>query len=144
VASELFSQNFNCAESVLAGIAAELQIESDFIPRIASGFGAGISRHGETCGALTGAVMALGLKFGRTTPDNAAKAKLYALVSELWTQFEHEFKNVGCKDLTGCDMMTEEGAKDFLSRDLHHTLCPKFVIWAAERTMSLIDSECVG
>ncbi len=140
-AEELFNQTFNCAESVLAGVATELQVESDIIPMIASGFGAGISRHGETCGALTGAIMALGLKYGRTTPDNAAKAKLYAMVDELWTDFEQEFEHVSCKALTGCDMMTDEGAKEFVARDLHHTLCPKFVIWAAERTMSLIDSK---
>ena len=138
-ASSMFKQTFNCAESVLAGIADELGIISDNIPKIASGFGAGISRQGVICGALSGAIMGLGLKYGRSTPDNVAKSVLYEMVGELWTKFEREFGSVNCVDLTDCDMMTEKGMNDFKSRDLHNTLCPKFVIWAAENAMSFIE-----
>lgn len=140
-ATEMFKQTFNCAESVLAGVADELGIESELIPRIASGFGAGISRRGETCGALSGAIMALGIKYGRTTPDNSAKAVLYAMVGELWTAFEQKFEHVTCNELTGCEMLSEEGMNEFKSRNLHNTLCPKFVAWAAEHAMTLIDAK---
>ena len=137
----MFKQTFNCAESVLTGVAVELGVEYDLIPKIASGFGAGISRHGETCGALTGAIMALGIKYGRTTPDNVAKGLLYAMVEELWDGFQNEFGFVTCNELTGCQMITEEGMNDFKTRDLHNTLCPRFVLWAVEHTMSFMDNS---
>jgi len=80
-AKENFKIGFNCAESVLKSLADEMSIECSCIPKIATGFGAGLGRHGEICGAITGAVMALGLKYGRSdTKDPEAKEKAYAIV----------------------------------------------------------------
>jgi C_GCAxxG_C_C family probable redox protein len=57
-----------CSESVLLAISELLGVESELIPRIATGFGAGIGRRGEVCGALAGGVMGLGLVYGRSAP----------------------------------------------------------------------------
>lgn len=137
----MFKEKFNCAESVLSGIACELNLETDNIPKIASGFGAGFARQGYICGALSGASMGLGLKYGRTTPDNDAKAALYARINELFTSFEKEFGHIHCSGLTGCDMKTDEGAAEFASRDLHNTLCPKFVKYCVEYATDIINRD---
>lgn len=139
VAYAMFMDNFNCAESVIAGIASELEVGSEVIPKIASGFGGGFSKHGEICGALSGAVMGLGLKYGRTTPDEEAKANLYNMVGRLWTEFEKEFGTTKCKELIGCDMMTEEGMREFKSKDIHHNVCHRFVTWCTERAMAYLE-----
>lgn len=59
---------FLCSESVLFAVSDWLEVRNEFIPKIATGFGAGIGGRGTVCGALSGGVMALGLKFGRKDP----------------------------------------------------------------------------
>ena len=54
-----------CSESVLQALAAALNVSSELIPRIATGFAAGMGRSGETCGAISGAILGLGLRYGR-------------------------------------------------------------------------------
>jgi len=77
-AKALFSSGFNCAESSLLSVCKAIGINSDAIPKIATGFGGGVSRYGSICGALSGALMALGMAEGRKDPkDNEVKANLY-------------------------------------------------------------------
>ena len=74
-----------------------------FLPSVATGFGGGIGRRGSLCGALTGSVMVLGMKFGRTDPhDEARKEKVYELGYRFWDRFEKEFGSCYCYDLIGC------------------------------------------
>ncbi len=65
---EYHDQGFNCCESTLQGLGDYLGVKSDLIPSIATGFGGGIGHTGGVCGAITGAVMALGIKYGRRDP----------------------------------------------------------------------------
>jgi len=60
---------YNCCESVLLTLAEYLGIESDLIPKIATGIGAGFSLNGFTCGSISGVVMAIGLKYGRKSSE---------------------------------------------------------------------------
>lgn len=73
-AKRLFDNGFNCAESVLLATSHEKFAQSigGIIPRIATGFGGGIARNGDVCGALTGGVMAIGLALGRVSPEDSA------------------------------------------------------------------------
>jgi len=69
-----FRIGYNCAESVLLAIAKDAsEIDCDLIPKIATGFGGGISRQGYVCGAVSGAVMGFGLKYGRNSPEELSK-----------------------------------------------------------------------
>ena len=90
----------------------DLGEEGSFLPRIATGFGGGIGRRGSLCGAFTGSVMVLGLKFGRTEPkDEARREKSYALGYQFWDRFEKEFGSCICYELTGCHMDHPEERK---------------------------------
>ena len=131
-AKENFKIGFNCAESVLKSLTTEMGIECSYIPKIATGFGAGLGRHGEICGAITGAVMALGLKYGRSdTKDPEAKEKAYAIVDGFIKAFESKFKNVRCIDLTGCNMLTPEGLQKAKDDNVHKNVCTDLVVFAA-------------
>ena len=106
--------------------------EASCVPRVATGMGAGMARHGEVCGALLGAAMGLSLRYGReNASENEAKEALYSKVDQLLSAFEAEFGSVRCIDLTGCDMRTPEGRARVTELDLHHKCCPKFVAFAA-------------
>lgn len=139
-ALDYFAQKFNCAEAVLLGLAEANGFECGCIPRIATGLGGGFGGCGEVCGAIAGAVMALGMKFGRQRPDALeAKNALYAKVQSLMDAFASEFGSVLCVDLTGCVLRTPEGAARAKDLDLHNTLCPKFVAFAARTAQRIIE-----
>lgn len=142
VAREHFAAGHNCAEAVLLAVAGALGEKSPLIPRLATGFGAGMGRCGEVCGALSGAVMALGLRFGRDNPQDAdAKNLVYARAEQLLIDFDARFGDIRCLSLTGCDMRTPEGMLQAKDNNLHVTLCPQFVAFAAERVMEMILAE---
>jgi C_GCAxxG_C_C family probable redox protein len=103
-------------------VCQELGIKNDAIPRIASGFGGGIGGTGAVCGAVVGAVMAIGLKRGRdTTSEDRLGA--WGLVQEFRRRFEAEMGHICCHELTGIDLSTEEGQKQFWSSDVPIRVC---------------------
>lgn len=94
---------------------------------------------GETCGAITGAMLILGLKYGATTvSDKESKEKNYAQCRELVSQFIVRDKSIKCKDLFGCDISTPDGMKIAHEKNLIKTICPKLVQDAAEILEQLI------
>lgn len=100
----------------------EFKIESDIIPRIASCFGGGIGNTGAVCGAVTGAVMAIGLikERGDTIED---WLRMSAVAQEFRHRFEAEMKTIDCHELTGADLSTEEGREQFMNSDIPQTVC---------------------
>lgn len=109
---DLFSSGYYCAESVLIATAKAHDIESDLIPRIATGFCSGVARTSGQCGAISGAIMGLGLANGRDSPEESIE-ETYALVRELVQRFEDKFGSRNCQQLTGCDLSTPEGQERF-------------------------------
>jgi C_GCAxxG_C_C family probable redox protein len=85
-----------------------METENDVIPRIASVFAGGIGNTGAVCGAVIGALMAIGLKQGRAESMDEALRNL-AVAREFRRRFETEMKTINCRELTGADLTTEEG-----------------------------------
>ena len=103
----------------------EIEMENDAIPRIASGFAGGIGMTGAVCGAVVGAVMAIGLKQERAGTMEEMLGNL-AVVREFRRRFEAEMETIDCRELTGMDlsdMGTEEGVAQFMSSDIPQTVC---------------------
>jgi C_GCAxxG_C_C family probable redox protein len=103
-----------------------------------------MARRGETCGAVTGAMMVIGLKHGKTKPDNdEARERTYELVAEFMSRFKSRNGTILCRELLGHDMSTPEGIEEIRKKNLVVTLCPKFVQGAAEivEEMLLADKE---
>ncbi|MBW1743448.1 MAG: C_GCAxxG_C_C family protein [Deltaproteobacteria bacterium] len=100
----------------------EFEIESEIIPRIASCFGGGIGNTGAVCGAVAGAVMAIGLKKerGNTMED---WFRISAVAQEFRRRFEAEMETISCRELTGVDLTTDEGLKQLMSSDIPQTVC---------------------
>jgi len=139
---EHFASGFNCAESVLLGVSETAGTSSEQLPRVATGFGAGIARCGEICGAVTGAVMAIGLSQGRTSAEDlAARERTYRSVDAVMKEFKRVHGSLGCLELTGCDMRTEEGRTRAAELNLHQLHCPKFVSLAAELAAREISNQ---
>ena len=103
-----FKSGLYCAESVLLAISQYKKIQSDLIPKIATGFCSGISRTTGLCGAVSGAIMAINLFYGRNSPDDSVEQN-YKAVNTFIRMFENKFGSTNCKNLTGCDLGTEQG-----------------------------------
>ena len=99
-----------------------METKNDVIPRIASGFAGGIGNTGAVCGAVIGAVMAIGLKQGQADTMDDMLRNL-ATAGEFRRRFEAEMGSISCRELTGVDLSTEEGIKQFMSSDTPQTVC---------------------
>jgi C_GCAxxG_C_C family probable redox protein len=138
-ASSYFKNCYNCAESTLLAIAKDgLKLDSDLIPKIATGFGGGISRQGYIYGAVSGVIIGFGLKYGRNSPEEL-RAHTYNRVTGFLNQFQKEFGSVICKELSGCDLSTIEGIRKFREENVHKQVYSHFVNGAIEIFISLIN-----
>ncbi len=132
-ATQIFRDGFSCSQAVVAAFSESLGLEREIALKISQAFGGGMARLGLTCGAVTGALLVIGLKHGRTRPDDeAAKEKTYALALEFISRFKARHGTIVCRDLIGADLSTPEGHDEAQARGVFETLCPKFVGSAAE------------
>ena len=104
-----FAEGFNCSQAIISAYAEPLGLEEEIALKIAAGFGGGMGRLGRTCGAVTGAFMVLGLRYGRNSPDQAAKERIYARIQEFADRFNARNASLTCKGLLGVDISTPEG-----------------------------------
>lgn len=117
-AEEFFQSGLYCAESVVLAIAKSLGIESELLPKIATGFCSGMSRICGTCGALTGGILGINLAYGRSKPDESVEPA-YSATQKLIKEFEKEFGSNNCFTLLGgCDLNTPEGQATFAEKGL--------------------------
>lgn len=124
---------------MLLAVAESEGIQSDFIPKIATGFCGGVSRTCGMCGAVSGGIMAIGLFAGRSAPTETV-AQSYTMVRKLVEEFGSKFGSTNCKELTGCDLGTEEGQKYFKEKNMRHN-CRGYTEEATRISLSLIGNK---
>lgn len=129
-AEDAFASGLYCAESVVLALADAQGIESELLPRVATAFCSGMGRMCGTCGALTGAIMGIGLALGRSEAGGAVQPS-YAATQRLIREFEQEFGARDCHVLLGCDLNTPEGQATFRENRLGER-CARYTGKAAE------------
>ncbi len=137
---ELFESGYMCAESVLMALCEHRGVESKLIPRAASGFCAGIGRTSGLCGAVAGAVMALGVFQGRNVPEDD-KERIFALTAQLLSEFNARFGSCNCTELLGCDLGTVEGRELFAAKEMRKNTCVPLTKAATEIVLELLEEE---
>jgi C_GCAxxG_C_C family probable redox protein len=135
-AAAQFDRGFNCAQSVLNAFAEQIGLDASQALKLASIFGAGMARRGEVCGAVTGALMALGLAQGSDTPEG--KQASYQLGQDFLRQFEKKHGRILCRELINCDISTVEGLEHARSQGVFTSDCPLFIRTAVEITQTLL------
>ena len=140
-AVELFGQRFMCSQAVFAAFADELGVSEAQALKIGGCFGAGMMK-AEVCGACTGALMALGAKYGHC---DAADMESRANAAEKAAQFLDEFKkrkgSYICREILGCDISTDEGKNYARSNGLYGKYCPEMVRTAAEILTEMLGGD---
>lgn len=139
-ALECFESGFNCSQSIFSTYAPLFDVDRDTALKIAASFGGGIASMGQTCGAVTGAFMVLGLKYGNVDPtDEAAKAQKKERLAEFVEKFSAGHRTIVCRDLLECDISTPEGLQYARDQQLFSNRCPLFVRTAAEILEGILD-----
>jgi C_GCAxxG_C_C family probable redox protein len=124
----IFRSGKNCAQAVLTAFSEELEFDNDFALALSSGFGGGMGRLQETCGAATGAFMVLGIYNSRKYADNnERKEHTYAMIQEFNKQFVAIHKTSNCRLLLGIDLKTDEGQQMMRDKNLSELVCEKCV-----------------
>jgi len=139
IASEAFLGGYNCAQAVLFSLCADIGLDRDTALRLACGFGAGMARKQDVCGAVSGGIQAIGFAHGRgLNGDKAATQVAYGKVRELISRFETENGSRLCRTLLGCDMETPEGRERMRNLGLRETVCDRCVRSAARIAADLL------
>jgi C_GCAxxG_C_C family probable redox protein len=140
-----FSAGFSCSQSVLRAFAEDLGLEPDMASRVSSAFGGGMARTGRVCGAVSGALMVIGLRFGAISPaDQGAKEATYALARKFLEEFMLLHGSVDCPGLLGCDIGKPEGMQQAREQNLFKTQCPDYVRDASGIAARILASSGEG
>jgi C_GCAxxG_C_C family probable redox protein len=142
-ALEYFNNNYNCSQSVLTVFGPELGLSENDCLKVSCAFGGGMARQQKTCGAVTGALMALGLKYGKAlNEDDSKKMNTYAKTNEFMKAFEEENSSTICKELLdGLDMNTEEGSKKIKELNLFRIKCDKYIENAVKIVEKMLSDQ---
>ena len=134
MAVDKFMEGYNCAQSVVFAFCEECGLSQDAALKVACGFGAGMGRKQEVCGAVAGGVMVLGLRHGRGTQEGRPVTEaLYPMTREFMDGFAVRNGSYLCRDLlSGCELTSEEGQRQFKERGLLEKVCKPCVRSAAE------------
>lgn len=117
---------YNCAQTVFSLFAEDVGLDESTALKISSCFGGGMNC-AETCGAVTGSYMVIGMKHGHFTSNPVAKAKTKELVKQFNEKFKAAHGSLICKQLTGFDISTPEGAAAAGANHIHDTKCTEFI-----------------
>ena len=137
-----FNKGFNCAQAVFSTYAEEFGIDQTQALKISCGFGAGMGRRQEVCGAVSGAILLIGCKHGKTVrEDNAANELTYKLVREFSEKFIAKHGSISCKELLGCNLLTPEGQKFFTENNYKELKCIPYVHDASELAEAMLMKD---
>jgi C_GCAxxG_C_C family probable redox protein len=124
--------NFSCSQSILSTYCEELGLDEKMALKIADGFAGGMGNSGLTCGTVTGAIMVIGLKHGRSEPyEKGMDFTVGSLVKKFIKKFTERYGCTECMKLIDFDISTEEGVMKAIETDVFKN-CPNFVEGAAE------------
>jgi len=140
MAVEKFLSGYNCAQAVIWPFCDEINLDSFTARNVACGFGAGISKRQEICGAVSGGIMVLGMLIGtRGSHDRSTTEETYAMSEEFMSRFESVHGTCQCRQLLdGCDLKTDEGRARMKELDLRNKTCKACVQSAVEILEQLI------
>ncbi len=139
----LFNNGFNCAQSVFASFSPESGISEEESLRIATPFGGGIGRQQLVCGAVTGALMALGAIKGKGIHDpEVKKQEVYALTRNFCKEFAGRHKSLNCRNLlNGLNMLDPDENLKIKEQGMSETHCARYVKDAVEILEELLRGE---
>ena len=138
-ALDYFEKGYNCSQAVFTTYAKTMGFDEGLALRVATQFGGG-ARKGEMCGAVSGALMVLGLKYGHDRfGDTDQKSRAYAISEQFMDRFIAENGSVVCRNLLGYDICVPADKLKINELGLFKTVCPKMIASAARILGEMIE-----
>ena len=128
---------FNCCESVLMAMTEYLGTSSDLIPKMGTALGAGVGLNGLLCGSVSSVAIAIGIKYGRKKPEESPK-QAWDMIDKYVASFLERFGAVNCRQLTGLNLKTQEGLKEYYAR-VHDYECTERLKFAVEKAAEILQ-----
>lgn len=135
-----FDNGFNCAQSVLLSFSDELNLEKDIALKLSCGFGGGMGRKQNVCGAISGGILVIGAKYGKSSSGNDKDEEItFNKTRELIDSFVQIHGTHRCIELLqNCDLSTEEGQKKREELNLRNKVCKKCISTVVNKLETLI------
>ena len=138
LAKKYFSGKYNCSQSAMKAILVGVNMDFEQIMPLAAGLGAGMAHEGNICGAVSGAIAALGVMESRLHTDPLEqKEAAYASGEEFVRRFKKKHSSIICNQLTGIEMTDIEARKDASDDGLFGRICPSFVSDAVRMALEM-------
>ena len=129
---------YGCAETALVALQEHYGLEHPGDSSAAMALNGGIAYSGGTCGAITGAALAVGRLSEQRIPDHRhAKRVARTIIQDLMAGFEAAYGAVDCRTLTGMDLLADHDA--FLESDIWRTRCMAQIEYAVTRLAALAE-----
>jgi C_GCAxxG_C_C family probable redox protein len=135
------ADGFLCSEAVLLALSESMGVESELIPRVATGFAAGVARTGNVCGALSGAIMGVGLRYGRDAPTTEPYRRPYWYSRGLAEAFEEAYGSVTCLGVLGLDIDDPDDYRRYTEEDMWATKCREIIKTATGLAYDFLQTE---
>jgi len=139
-AIESFQSGLNCAQAVVSSFSEKMGFDKNLAVSLSGGFGGGMGRLQETCGAVTGAFMVLGIYNSQKFTDIAERRER---TNSMVQQLSHEFKKLhgftDCRTLLNCDLRTEEGQQIHKEKNNSKIICEKCIVDAVRILEKMIE-----
>ena len=135
------ADGFLCSEAVLLALSESMGVESELIPRVATGFAAGVARTGNVCGALSGAIMGLGLRYGRDAPATELRMRPYWYSRSLAEAFEEAYGSVTCPGVLGLDIDDPDDYRRYIEEDMWANKCREIIKTATGLAYDFLQTE---
>lgn len=136
-AQDRFAQGFNCSQAVFSAYAETLGLQDEMALKLTSPFGGGIARHGQVCGAITGALLVLGLQKGNATLGS--NEEIYKLADDFLKKFQEQHDTFLCHELIGYDMTKPDELQTARDKNVFKTICPGLVKDATALIAQFLD-----
>ena len=139
LAAGRFARGFNCAQAVFSAFAEDAGVSNELALKLTAPLGGGMARAGETCGALSGALLALGLRYASDRPEG--KEEMYSVARAFIEQFRAQHGTLVCRELIGHDISTPEGLQAAREHNSFGTVCPLIVEQTARALARYIEEH---
>jgi len=143
-AAHLFQGGLNCSQAILSVFGEPYGLDQQTAEELGRPLGGGLGRMGLTCGALTGAILVLGLAERKAQNETEARNNVARSVQELVGRFEDCHGSSLCKVLLGADMSTAAGMKKIKEENMVAQICPGLVRDAAEILAEILERSLLS
>jgi C_GCAxxG_C_C family probable redox protein len=139
-----FDSDYNCTQSVLRAVLEHKGLFLEEFPYLAAGLGGGISHEGNVCGAVTGAILSIGMITSQLALDvKGHKERTYKHSEKFIAKFKEEFDSIICRELTGLDVSNPDDIQRGRETGIFQEKCTKFVERASLLVLEMFPDKPV-